>query len=540
MIASRGRGAFRAAVVALGLLVAASGAVVPTMAAYPERDSAYHDYTEMVATIHTVAAAHPDIVRVLSIDKSYKGRTIWAVEVSDNVGRDEGEPEVLLDALHHAREHLTPEMALYALHLLVDDYGGSGALAQRTTSLVDGRRIWIIPMVNPDGLVYDLGGGPFGDGAYRGWRKNRQPNPRSNAVGTDLNRNYGYGWTRTDDPPAFDYPGPHAWSAPETRAVRDFVLSRRGGGIQRIRTHITFHTTGELVMWPYSRDSRDLPPDMTTVDQRTLVAMGRHMAASSGYAARQSGDLGSKPGTEIDWLYGSQRIFAFTFELYPVLGNTVNRFYPPDERIARETERNRDAVLYLIEMAGCPYAAIGKSSSYCGPLYDDMEIARDWRVDPSGTDTAASGAWERGVPLAGPWQSSATYSGRAALVTGLARGNDVDGGRTTVRSRFVRLPAGRTAMLRLRYWTGMSAGADDADRFRVQVIDRDTGQVLVTALDVRGDGTDRTPVWRALSVPLPSSLEGEMVAVLLTAVDGGSSATVEAAVDDVRITVAAP
>ena len=97
-------------------------------------------------------------------------------------------------------------------------------------------------------------------------------------------------------PRAITYPGPRAFSAPETRAVRDFVRSRRSGGLQRIRTYITFHTTGQLVMWPYSRDSRDLPPDMTRVDQRTLVAMGRHMAASNGYTPRQSGDLGSKPG----------------------------------------------------------------------------------------------------------------------------------------------------------------------------------------------------------------------------------------------------
>ncbi len=101
----------------------------------------------------------------------------------------------MFDALHHAREHLTPEMALYTLHLLADSVRRRRRLGRRVTDLVDSRRIWIVPMVNPDGLVYDLGGGHFGDGAYRGWRKNRQPTPGSSQVGTDLNRNYGYGWT---------------------------------------------------------------------------------------------------------------------------------------------------------------------------------------------------------------------------------------------------------------------------------------------------------------------------------------------------------
>ena len=61
-----------------------------------------------------------------------------------------------------------------------------------------------------------------------------------------------------------------------------------------------------------------------------------------------------------------------------------------------------------------------------------------------------------------------------------------------------------------------------------------------TALVVRGDGSSHTPTWRSLSVRLPTALQGQDVAVLLTAVDTGRDAVVEAGVDDVRITVAAP
>jgi len=38
---------------------------------------------------------------------------------------------------------------------------------------------------------------------------------------------------------------------------------------------------------------------------------------------------------------------------------------PPDEVIAAQTARNRGPLLYLIDMAACPYAAIGKASTYC-------------------------------------------------------------------------------------------------------------------------------------------------------------------------------
>ena len=33
--------------------------------------------------------------------------------------------------------------------------------------------------------------------------------------------------------------------------MRDFVNSRVKNGIQQIRAHITFHTNGQLILWPY-------------------------------------------------------------------------------------------------------------------------------------------------------------------------------------------------------------------------------------------------------------------------------------------------
>src|SRR3954465_8095766 len=47
---------------------------------FPPKDSRYHNYAEMVADIKAVAAAHPSIVQVFSIGKSYQGRDIWAAK----------------------------------------------------------------------------------------------------------------------------------------------------------------------------------------------------------------------------------------------------------------------------------------------------------------------------------------------------------------------------------------------------------------------------------------------------------------------------
>ena len=65
-----------------------------------------------------------------------------------------------------------------------------------------------------------------------------------------------------------------------------------------------------------------------------------------------------------------------------------------------QTARNRSAILYLIDQAACPYAASTQAAAAvndCGPLYDDFEIARGWRRDPGGNDTATDRDVEPGA-----------------------------------------------------------------------------------------------------------------------------------------------
>ena len=190
--------------------------------AFPAADSAYHDYAEMVAELQQAAFDHPAIFSLFSLGLSYEGRTVWAGKISDNVGTDEDEPEVLFTHHQHAREHLTVEMALYTLKMLTDEYG----VDPQITNLVDSREIWIVFDMNPDGGEYDIA-----TGTYRSWRKNRQPNAGSSAIGTDLNRNWGYKWGccggSSGTPSSETYRGAAAFSAPETAVVRDFVEQPR-------------------------------------------------------------------------------------------------------------------------------------------------------------------------------------------------------------------------------------------------------------------------------------------------------------------------
>lgn len=293
------------------------------------------------------------------IGKSYQGRDIVAIKVSDNVATDENEPEVLLTFHQHAREHLTVEMALYLLRELGAGYGSDS----RVTNMVNGREIWIVPDLNPDGGEYDIA-----TGSYRSWRKNRQPNSGSSYVGTDLNRNWNYKWGccggSSGSTSSETYRGASAESAPEVKVVADFVRSRVVGGKQQIRAGIDFHTYSELVLWPFGYTTADTATGMTADDAAAFRTVGRKMAASNGYTPEQSSDLYITDGSIDDYLWGSQKIFDFTFEMYPT-SSSGGGFYPPDEVIERETSRNRDAVLQLLENADCMYRSIGKEAQYC-------------------------------------------------------------------------------------------------------------------------------------------------------------------------------
>ncbi|MFC9811804.1 M14 family metallopeptidase [Streptomyces virginiae] len=335
---------------------------VPGVAAspmdFPSADSKYHNYAEATAEINTLVAQYPAIASKRVIGKSYQGRDLLAIKISDNVATDESEPEVLFTAHQHAREHLTVEMALYLLKEFTSKYGTDS----RVTNAVNGREIWIVPDLNPDGGEYDIA-----TGSYRSWRKNRQPNSGSSYVGTDENRNWNYKWGccggSSSSKGSETYRGAAAESAPEVKVVSDFVRSRVIGGKQQIKAAIDFHTYSELVLWPFGYTYNDTAPGLTADDLAVYKKIGTSMAASNGYTPEQSSDLYITDGTIDDWLWGNQKIFSYTFEMYPESGG--GGFYPPDEVIDRETARNKDAVLQLLENADCMYRSIGKEAQYC-------------------------------------------------------------------------------------------------------------------------------------------------------------------------------
>jgi hypothetical protein len=261
------------------------------------------------------------------------------------------------------------------------------------------------------------------------------------------------------------------------------------------------------------------------------------MAAASGYRAMQLSDLYLTDGTLNDWLWGSQRIHSWTVELHPGRGDRYG-FYPPASVIERETARNREAILLLLDTADCVPRAAGQEAAECGvtattAFSDDFERARGWRTQPVRSRSARAGGWRRGRlgSAAVTGGTPRPVRGRRALVTGTAR-QDVDGGTVAVVSPPVTLAPGGRHWLRFTSRLAHDGRASRRDSLRVSALT--AGGERIVLHQRRADRGSAAAGWVAAAVSL-DDLSGEVVRILVEATDAGSDDLLEAGIDDVRV-----
>lgn len=305
----------------------------------PDNFGVWHTYSETIEWMDQLAADYPEVISARwSIGQSHEGNDLWCFRLSDNPGVDEdGEPEVLFDGLHHAREIMASEMGMMLAEYLAQEYAGGN---QEIIDLVDANELYIIPIVNPDGFLYNELTDPGGGGM---WRKNRRDNG-DGTYGVDPNRNYpyewgcdwgssGYTWDET-------YRGPYAGSEPEVQAMMQFINEHD------FIVRQSWHTYGELTLYPWGYTTEDTP------DEAIFREMGGAMTQYNGYAPGQPGDvLYDVCGGNFDWDYGAQdehtKIFSFSNEI----GNSGDGFWPAESRRDALFEDNLWPALYMIQVA---------------------------------------------------------------------------------------------------------------------------------------------------------------------------------------------
>lgn len=317
---------------------------------FPSDDGRFHDYAEMKDALLDLEKKNSDIVKIHTIGKTHENRDMFAIHINtsgESLRRKKSnKPGFVIFGNHHAREHLSAEIPLMFAQYLMDNRNNS-----TIRNLLETRDIWIIPMVNPDGVEHDISGSK-----YLWWRKNRRDN-KDGTFGVDLNRNYGYHWNEggsSDDTDSDVYMGKDPFSEPETQAIKKFISER-----ENIKILLTVHTFSELILYPWSYS---YDPIKNAKDQQTFETMAKTMAKWNKYTPQQSSDLYIASGETCDWAYGEYGIFAFTFELSP-RDMWDGGFYPGADVIDAVFEANLKPMLYMLDLADDPYRALEKRRS---------------------------------------------------------------------------------------------------------------------------------------------------------------------------------
>lgn len=252
------------------------------------RDFGYFfNYWEMRDTLTRLASLHPGIAHIDTSMRSHQGRPLWCIKVSDNPGIEEGEPQVFFNGATHAREPLGTHLCIAFASLLCQEYGRDSLV----TWLVDNREVFFVPVMNPDGYVYNSDSG----GASSNWRKNRRV-IQEPYVGVDLNRNYGYKWGydnsgSSPNPGSETYRGPYRFSEPAVEAIHQFEAAHK------FRCQFDFHTFGRYNLYPWAYAAETPPePDLLREIADTLRSNNGYSRTGQWYHT-----LYPSNGTSVDW-----------------------------------------------------------------------------------------------------------------------------------------------------------------------------------------------------------------------------------------------
>jgi g-D-glutamyl-meso-diaminopimelate peptidase len=265
-----------------------------------------YTYAVLQRDVQGLAARYP-FIETGTIGSSVLGKNLYYIRLGI------GARTVLYNAAHHALEWITSPV----LMKFAEEYAKACTLRQRLggyspCDLWDDVSIYIVPMVNPDGvdLVIDglQPGNPYAQQLIR-WNNGSAEFSRrwqANIRGVDLNHNYNANWEESvraaealgiTGPGPTRYSGPFPVSEPETRAMVDFT------GALNPRLVMAYHSQGEVIFWDFKNLA---PPEARTIGQR--------LSALSGYALAAPEGIASYAGYK-DWFIQDYRRPGYTIEV---------------------------------------------------------------------------------------------------------------------------------------------------------------------------------------------------------------------------------
>jgi murein tripeptide amidase MpaA len=384
----------------------------------------YYDSEELAQIMHRVERAYPHLAKVSSIGKSYKGKEMWLITVSNfENGDPDKKPAMYVDGNIHSNEIQGAEVALYTAWYVTEMYSSNDWIHK----LLDEKTLYIVPTINPDardhfihepnnpnsprsGLVPrdDDGDGLIdedtfddldGDGNITQMRI-KDPNGRwvtdpddprmmvqakqdqrgeYTLLGYEGIDNDGDGLVNEDGPGSYDPNRDWPWNwapryvqsgadhypftFPENRAVGEFVLAH-----QNIAAAQSFHNNGGMILrGPGSQN------DLRTYSQQDLQTydflgkLGEEQLPGYRYIVIYK-DLYTVFGGEIDWFYGARGIITFSNELW-----TNFDYFRPQKAAEAENPRDRSQ-LYRFDKILLFEEGIVPWKKFNHPQFGEIEI----------------------------------------------------------------------------------------------------------------------------------------------------------------------
>ncbi len=296
-------------------LLKSDGYPVEVVQIQPEKiDSRYMTPQKIGVLVREISEQYPDLVHIEVIGKSLRGLPIYGLRISTKENL-ESKPAVLFNAMHHAREIMTPEVAIDIMLYLVKNF--ENAETPWVAEWLSQLSIWIIPQVNPDGnqIVWS---------EDNWWRKNARGDD-DRIWGVDINRNYPYAWGKCNGSSPIrgndTYRGEKAGSEPETQAIMNFVRSHN------IVLSISYHSYSELVIAPYG--CRGSYAAENAIVKSIGLEFAKLLKTDNRQKSYKYGTgwelLYPVDGDDISWMYNELNTMAYVVEV-----NASSQGFQPD------------------------------------------------------------------------------------------------------------------------------------------------------------------------------------------------------------------
>jgi hypothetical protein len=304
----------------------------------------YLTYQEMLDQLDLMKSLYPQLISTKenisdfltegepdnSTTPSIGGNGIKWVKISDNPTiSSEEEPQILYTAIHHAREPNSLSQLVFYMWYLLENY----ELDNEIKSIVDNTELFFIPVVNPDGYLYNEKTDPNGGGF---WRKNRK-----NGHGVDNNRNYEYyingnsndgvwgGEGASNNTSSSSYHGTGPFSEIENQAIKWFCEQHN------FVMAFNNHSYGDLLLYPYGYTS-----DAPTPENEVFEIISEELVSRNGFNNILSSGLYPAAGDSDDYMYGTIGTHNKIYAMTPEIGS---EFWPPSSQI----EEIAKSMMYL-------------------------------------------------------------------------------------------------------------------------------------------------------------------------------------------------